>query len=49
MTRRASFGLPPIRTVPAKLAVALVVGSLLYATFLPQLALHPGDGLRTER
>jgi membrane associated rhomboid family serine protease len=42
--RRASFGLPPIRTVPAKLAVALVVGSLL-ATFLPTLALHPGDVL----
>ncbi len=45
MSRRASFGLPPIRTVPAKLAVALVVGSLLYATVLPMLALHPGDVL----
>lgn len=41
--RRFSLGLPPIRTVPAKLAVALVVGSLLNA-FLP-LSLRPGDVL----
>jgi len=45
VNRRVSFGLPPIRTVPAKLAVALVVGSLLFATFLPTLALHPADVL----
>lgn len=44
MTRRVSFGLPPIRTVPAKLAVALVVGSLVF-TVVPQLALFPGDVL----
>lgn len=44
MRPRASFGLPPIRTVPAKLAVALVVGSLLNA-FLPVFALYPGDVL----
>ncbi len=42
MSPRFSFGLPPIRTVPAKLAVALVVGSLIF-TQLPMLALWPAQ------
>ena len=36
--RRVSFGLPPLRTAAAKLAVALIVGSLI-AIALPQIAL----------
>jgi membrane associated rhomboid family serine protease len=46
VNRRFSFGLPPIRSTGAKLAVALVVGSLLGTTVLPQLGLYPGDALR---
>lgn len=44
MNRRISFGLPPIRTAAAKLAVALIVGSLI-GTFVPQISLFPGEVL----
>jgi len=44
---RLSFGLPPIQTAAAKLAVALIVGSLIYAVAVPQLALNPGSVLRS--
>lgn len=42
MNRRLSLGLPPIRTAAAKLAVALIVGSLV-GTFFPVIRLHPID------
>jgi membrane associated rhomboid family serine protease len=41
VNRRVSFGFPPIRTASAKLAIALIVCSLIYAVALPQMALAP--------
>lgn len=43
MTGRLSFGLPPIRTASAKLAVAVIVFSLAFAISLKSLALNPGE------
>lgn len=43
MTRRLPLGLPPIRTAAAKLAVALVAGSLIFAVVFRELALMPAE------
>lgn len=46
--RRISFGgLPTIRTAAAKLAIALIVGSLIYAVAFHELALAPSQVIKS--